>query len=504
MPSHDPSRRSEKSDNVADYDGRLIAEAIRIQEGAEGAPIDDPSADNFARTAGGDLETRIVVRAANLAVAKRLAAALDHLRLGIRLAAGIGVALAFVAGATTARTALTVPSGTPVNFHWAVLSLLGVETVALLIWIAVGVFGRNARSVVSLGGLIAAAGERLGRWLHRGPAEAAMAQAAGVVMLRGAIARWTIGALTHGLWTSFLLGALGMTLLMLSVEQVSFAWQTTILSESSYLPLTEALAALPRIAGFTVPTEAGIVASRWVGEGPLPTSYSSAWAGLLVGAVVVYGIIPRGALLVLCLVARGRAIRRFRLDLGLPGYARLRERLMPSTRREGIVDGDRDEVEAPSVRPVPVVDFEGPVALVGFEIERPHRGWPPPVAGVDWIDLGLIEGRSDRDRAMARLAAARPGLVVIAASMLTTPDRGVGADLLALRRAADAPAALLLSDAARVRRRLAPPDAEQRAEDWRRLAAAAEIPPDQVIVIDLAAPEEAALSRLSRLLGREG
>ncbi|WP_122831029.1 DUF2868 domain-containing protein, partial [Pseudomonas viridiflava] len=61
-----------------------------------------------------------------------------------------------------------------------------------------------------------------------------------------------------------------------------------------------------------------------------------AWAAWLVGVLLVYGIVPRLILALVC-VWRWRIGRAsLSLDLTLPGYSQLRERLMPSSERLGV------------------------------------------------------------------------------------------------------------------------------------------------------------------------
>ena len=84
-----------------------------------------------------------------------------------------------------------------------------------------------------------------------------------------------------------------MVLLVLSAKQVVFGWETTILSEETYLPLTQALGVLPQLAGFPTPSAAEVMESRWAGQGPLPGEAARSWAGLLIGSVLFYGLVPR-------------------------------------------------------------------------------------------------------------------------------------------------------------------------------------------------------------------
>lgn len=261
-----------------DLDGRLIAEAARIYESGLETPLDDQRATEIGRAAPGDLEHKIVARARSLAIAEAIMASLGQFRTVLRLTGLAGLLLAGSAGALTALTALEAPAGQAVNFHWALLSLLGLETLVLLLWAALALLQPRGPVGPSFGLLLSSLSRRLARGLsgrlsQDGPQGAAL-QAATTLTGRGAAARWSLSAVSHAIWLAFLAGALSMTLVSLSVKQVAFVWQTTILSEESYLPLTEALSVLPRLAGLPVPSRAEIEASRWRGPGDLPTAAS--------------------------------------------------------------------------------------------------------------------------------------------------------------------------------------------------------------------------------------
>ena len=502
-PGETSAGQSFGGDRASDHEGRLIAEALRYYEAATSALGEDPHAEAAARDAAGDLEHKIIVHARNRETARSMDEALRHLRSAMRIVFGLGAAFAFVAGIATAHTALAAPPGTPVNFHWALLGLLGVESVVLVLWIAFALASRGEATSPSLGGFVFAVGRWLARLLHRDAVQVAMVRAVAAVNARGTIARWSFGTITHGLWLAFLAGALAMSLLSLSVKQVSFVWQTTILSEQSYLPATEALAALPRLVGFSTPTADDIRASRWTGHGTPPSRVSRAWAELLVASLILYGLVPRLLLFALCWFKRSRAIRSFRLDLDLPEYQRLRDRLMPPDRGKRIVDGDEEPVgeEGPGLKAPPVIEFDGPVALVGLEIEIPVDGWPPAAVDVDWRDLGSVDNRDDRERAVGALESSPPGLVLVAVSLLTSPDRGMGGFLERLRRAGAAPIALLLTDGERLAGRFRTGDAAQRIEDWRRLCTGVGIPPNRAIEFELLDPSASDHARLAGLLG---
>lgn len=109
-----------------------LTETVRLREEHAG-PLDDLEANRLARTAGGDLPSRIQRRALWLAERDGLTAALKHWLQGARLALLLMVVLACVTGAGMAFSALG--DGTrAVNIFWALGTLLGVNLILLLSW----------------------------------------------------------------------------------------------------------------------------------------------------------------------------------------------------------------------------------------------------------------------------------------------------------------------------------------------------------------------------------
>lgn len=484
---------------------RVLAEAVRLHEEGQGATLNEPRADEAARTAGGDLERRIVVRAGAVAVADALRRALTQVRVASTLVVVVASIVALVAGATTARVAMGTTAAEPVNFFWVLGSLLGVHTIALLSWLVV-IFVRPGDSVTGLlGGAALAFGRRLNRWLHKGPMHAVAARAIAGVFGGGAIGRWSLSSITHGLWMSFLAGCLLMVLLLLSTRQYSFAWETTILSDATYVAFARALAFLPEAIGFAVPNADEIAASRWTGAIGAVLVARQSWAGLLVGAIVVYGLLFRGFALLLSVWMWRRACRCYRLDLTHIGFARLERRVMPVATGIGVVDAapetltDTDDVSPPSA---PVIATDGPVAILGMEIDRPTSGWPP-AAAVEWLDLGLVDDRDDRHRALENVTAALPPprAVVAVCSLLSTPDRGAGTFLSTLRERSGVPVILLLTEGQRLREREPLDHLERRVADWRRLGRRAGVADDRVLELDLDHITSASGGRLAAVLG---
>jgi len=488
--------------------GTLLAEAVRVYEEQKGVVLDEPEADALGRAASGDLEQKIIARARALSLAAPLEAALRHLRAATAAGFGVAVVVALAAGAGAAGAFLGSSSDGPVNFFQVLAGLLGIPTLALLAWILFVLVRPRGAAIGVLGNAILALGERLTRWIDHGPLPLIVARASRSMFAGGGLGRWTVGTISHALWLAYAIGALVLVLFYLSTREVSFAWETTILSERHYVTLTRTIAFVPSLLGFPTPEAADVAASQRAGAVLSGESARAAWAGLLIGSLVAYGVLPRALLLGMCLLAMRRAIGRHRLDVSLPGFARLRPLLSPTSRPTGVVDAERADLlgENSRLQQPLAIGTEGPVALIGLEIDPPANHWPPAVREVEWLDLGFIDDRSSRHRVVdqVRLAAIPPRVVAVVCALEQTPDRGHRSFLDDFQRSTGIPAVLLLSGGQRLRARGRPEHVTERVDDWRRMAGAAGIPENRVMEIDLDQLTEVSRDRLAQWFGADG
>lgn len=487
---------------------RLLAEAVRVHEDAMGFAANEPQADEKARAVGGSFERRLTVRAEALTIARPLTDAFHQMRSGSRLVIALGVVLAAVAGAASAQAVFGSNFDKPINFFWLLGSLLGVPTLALLAWVILIIVRPGPTAGGFIGAAVLSLAKRINRSLHKGSLHTAAAQAAATTFAKGALGHWTLSAVTHLLWLAFLAGCLVMVLLTLSAKQYSFAWETTILAESNYMAMASAVGRLPEALGFPVPAPDQVAASRWTGAGQPIAETREAWAGLLVGSIVAYGVIPRALVLLVSLAARRFAMGRYRLDTTRPGFARLQARLMPVARPAGVIEPEGDTPVAPAdgtvgMAPPPPIPSDGPTAILGLEIEPPNTPWPPTLAGMDWLDLGFVDSRSERHDVIDRITTAtvRPRAAVIICSLASTPDRGTGAFVRTLQSTTHVAVALVLSDGEKLRQRGHLERVAQRVDDWRSLAAGAGVPDNRVVEVDLDHLTDASRGRLAGLLG---
>ena len=407
-----------------------LTETIRLREEHAG-PLDDLEANRLARTAGGDLPSRIQRRALWLAERDGLTNALTHWLQGARLALLVLAALAVVSGAGLAFAALG-DGQVPVNVFWALGSLLGLNLILLLSWTLGLVFAGEHGATLG----------RLWLWLSekfaRDAKAAQLAPALLLLLQRHKLNRWAIGVLVNSVWLLAMLSALAILLTLMATRRYGFVWETTLLSADTFVAMTQALGALPALLGFNVPTVEMIRAS---GDAALNIeSARQAWATWLVGVLVVYGVFPRLLLALFCLWRWKTGRAALRLDLNLPGYAQLRERLMPTSERLGISDAAPDQLHRIESG-VSELHSNGAL-LVAIELDD-QRPWPPYLPKTVG-NAGILDSRESRHKLLEQLSRFPPARLLIACDPRRSPDRGSLALIAELARNASATRVWLL------------------------------------------------------------
>ena len=399
-----------------------LTEAVRLREEHAG-PLDDAEANRQARAQGGELPELIEHRALWLARRDGLIDALRHWRQGARLAGFALVLLALLTGAGLAFAALG-DGIRPVNVFWALGSLLGLNLLTLLGWLLSFVFAGDA------GGALG----RLWLWLSEKLARDAravqLAPALLAVLEQRRLGRWLLGLGVHGLWLIAMASALLTLLALLATRRYGFVWETTILGENTFISLTQALGALPSLLGFSVPDIAQIRTRGDLASGA--ESARQSWAGWLVGVMLIYGLLPRLLLALFCLWRWRRGRAQLQLDLQLPAYRLLRERLQPPTERLGINDAAPPQLHTPSAG-AQLDGSEGAV-LVGIELDQSHP-WPPKLPKTV-ADAGVLDDREQRRRLLEQLTRFPPQRLAIACDPRRSPDRGTLALIGELSRCA--------------------------------------------------------------------
>ncbi|WP_085605922.1 MULTISPECIES: DUF2868 domain-containing protein [unclassified Pseudomonas] len=405
-----------------------LTETVRLREEHAG-PLDDLEANRLARAAGGDLPGRIQRRALWLAERDGLTSALKHWLQGARLALVLLAIFAVLSGAGLAFAAL---GQTPVNVFWALGSLLGLNLILLLSW-ALGLIFAGEHGA-TLGRLWLWLSEKLAR-----DAKAAQLAPALLLMLqRKKLNRWALGTLVNGLWLLAMFSALVLLLTLMATRRYGFVWETTILSADTFITMTQALGALPALLGFNVPTVDMIRAS---GDTALNIeSARQAWATWLVGVLVVYGVLPRLLLALFCFWRWNSGKAALHLDLNLPGYAQLRERLMPTSERLGITDPEPAQLHR--VESTVGEHASDGALLVAIELDDQHS-WPPTLPK-NVSNAGILDSRESRNKLLEQLSRFPPARLAIACDPRRSPDRGSLALIAELARNAAATRVWLL------------------------------------------------------------
>ena len=417
------------------FEQRWLAEATRRRETHTGA-LDDAAANRAARAHGGDLETRIRHRALILDADKGgMASELIRWAQHARLAAVVLAALAVLTGASMAASVLG-NGQRPVNVVWALGGLLGVHLITLVPWL-VRVSLPDLGQGPLAGRLWLWITRRLGR--HHGETwvpDALLAMA----RRHGVVGAW-FGRLSHGLWTLTLCSALLTLLVLLSTRRYGFVWETTILSDTVFVSLTEALGRLPALLGLSMPD------AEMVRRAAAPDAFPAdrqVWSAWLLAALVTYGILPRALLWATSQWRWQRFRARFRLDLDEPGYARLAARLVPATESTGVSDAEPQHLpdfHAHAHGPV----SDGPHQALALEL-GPDLPWPPP----QWpaaLAGGRLDSRDHRRQALDTLAAHPLERLLVAVDARQSPDRGALALLAELSRYAHRMGVWLAGDA---------------------------------------------------------
>lgn len=401
-----------------------LCEAVRLREEQAG-PLEDGEAVRRARLAGATLAQRLEARALWLAERDGQLQALRHWRQGAGLALALLLVAAVFTGVGLAFAALGDGRG-PVNVFWALGSLLGLNLLMLLLWLL------SLPVMQGSGGALGRIWLWLSAKLARDAGAAQLAPALLVLLQRGRLSQWGIGMLSHGLWLLALASALVMLLLLLATRRYDFVWETTLLSADAFVALTRGLGALPATLGFPVPTLEIIRAS---GEGAVAAEAARrAWSGWLLGVLVLYGLLPRLLLSVLCWWRWRRGLAGLVLDPELPGYSLLRERLLPSSERLAL--DQAPPVPAPVSPARPLAAAAGGAVVVGIEIDDRYP-WPPPLPA-SVLNAGVVDSREQRRALLDALAMHPPARLLIACDPRRSPDRGTLNLLAELARTAAA------------------------------------------------------------------
>lgn len=444
-------------------------EQLRKIESVKAGELSYESIKNMPGSASGDFSytefvQRLSARAGHLIRDNALEDVLQQPHRQFIRARRICLIAAVVLGGLAASQAVSESS--TLNIYWLLAVLLGFNTLSLLLWLS-GI-ALNLQSLSS--GIVA----QLASWLpYRNKQDPEIPSLASHAWwescLTGTAGKWRISVLTHQFWLTYLSAGLVLLILLMLAKQYNFIWGTTLLPDSALPGLTQMLGTPLEGLGLKIPDNPQTVASR-VGIQKQDAETRTAWATFLIGSVLVYGLLPRLLVLGFSLIMQKWSEHRFKLDLYLPYYIELRQRLMARAMKAEVIDADPQAGMKPKEveRPPENVAIPANAQAFGIELDEATH-WPEAVT----CRLNIVDQES-HDQAMALIKNLNsPLLLGVAAHRL--PDRGVQRLIKELVDGCPAkPWLILLS-------KPSAPVTSAREFAWFRLAEACGIPAEHVI-----------------------
>lgn len=332
-----------------------------------------------------------------------------------------------------------------VNFFYVLVCLLGFHTIMLLGWLVMTLINQGKQSSNWFASFVSPS------YLIRGKDDVTKAAVDLYErQLQHSGMRWYLGRFSHQLWLATLTGMLLAIIFLLIVRQYSFSWESTLLSDQALITLTQVLGWLPSKVGFTVPDSAAIVQSRLVTDA-MPLSMARQWAGLLVGSLLMYGIIPRAIAWAFCALMFRR--KKMRLDIKQPYY----QKILNFWQRHVVDEDDFKAAPAPVAPKATVSTGKKLVALLeypsqqdnwwqsGLNADMSSHSNNSNISNVE--NFGIVDDRDDMDRLTTYLDS-HPVQVLLGIHSKALPDRGTLRKLDRIaEHAADGLIVQLLSDA---------------------------------------------------------
>jgi len=302
-----------------------------------------------------------------------------------------------------------------VNFFYVLVCLLGFHTIMLLGWLVMTLINQGKQSSNWFANFVSPS------YLIRGKDDVTKAAVDLYErQLQHSGMRWYLGRFSHQLWLATLTGMLLAIIFLLIVRQYSFSWESTLLSDQALITLTQVLGWLPSMVGFDVPDSTAIVQSRLVTDA-MPLTVARQWAGLLVGSLLMYGIVPRAIAWAFCALMFRR--KKMRLDIKQPYY----QKILNFWQRQVVDVDDFNEVPVPIAPKAAVSAGKKLVALLEYPAEQ-DNWWQSGLNSDSDINseienFGIVDDRDDMARLKSYLDS-HPVQVLLGIHHKALPDRG--------------------------------------------------------------------------------
>jgi len=298
-----------------------------------------------------------------------------------------------------------------VNFFYVLVCLLGFHTIMLGGWLVMTLINRDQQAPSWFASFVSPS------YLIRGKDDVTKAAVDLYErQLQHSGMRWYLGRFSHQLWLATLTGMLLAIIFLLIVRQYSFSWESTLLSDQALVSLTQILGWLPSMIGFDVPDSTAIAQSRLVTDA-MPLSVARQWAGLLVGSLLMYGIVPRAIAWAFCAFMFRR--KKMRLDIKQPYY----QKIINFWQRHVVDADDFTEAPAPIAPKAAVSAGKKLVALLEYPSDQ-QTWWQSGLEKSESIEnFGIVDDREDMARLKDYLDE-HPVQVLLGIHSKALPDRG--------------------------------------------------------------------------------
>ncbi|MDQ8000054.1 MAG: DUF2868 domain-containing protein [Pseudomonadota bacterium] len=392
-----------------------VTEAVRLLEGS--GPLEDGQAMRTGLGADGGPMAQAAARAAVLGERLGLQARLRHAAAAAPWVL-LGLAAVVVLAGLALAGAVVDGQDRRINVMAALVALLGVHALTFLLWL-LALLGPGAAGLGAVvGRLWIGLTARL--TLGRGAEGAALLQAGMRLLERARLLPWVLGLASHTVWALSFVAAVAALLFALAFRRYTLGWETTLLTPEVFARWIDALGVLPGWLGFPVPAAADLRAAP---GGALPAAANGVLAWWLVGCVVVYGLLPRVAAALACLLVWRWRRADLQPDAAAPYYRKLFARfdaLAPAL----VVDPDTHGADWHLARTSLAGQTQATLAVVGFELP-PELPWPPqPLPRAASLVRRIDGSAAERQELLQALMHVRPRVLLLACHAASSPDRG--------------------------------------------------------------------------------
>lgn len=425
-----------------------IIEQVETQQGW----LDDGAANRLAVSKAQSPDQWLLIRAQTLSDQAHFTATLNTIRataVGANLMMwGICAVIGFLAGLSVLGSA-----NTPVNVLWVVLSLLGVPSLTLLMWVFAMLFSNRSSE---FGGLVGRVVQNMLKRFTRDPNSPLFWQAWHQTTSPSGAQRWLFSMLTHGFWLLALSFSVLSMAIAFSVKHYVFLWETTWFDPQSFVRVASFLGAIPAQFSLALPDSSLIAQS---GNTAIDSWEARAlWARWLIAVILVWGVVPRLFFFILSAI-RWHQTTAYLKPKTTDAYAlaclarlsRVKARLEP----EG-GSGLPDAWQAPA-QPLNLTHSTLDAVVLGVELralpdwatasrtdtsdidtlnrltseesvhsaQNPQSPHSPHTTQTNrWVTLGIVDNLASRETTLQALAQRPPNKLLIICDALQTPDRG--------------------------------------------------------------------------------